>query len=216
VAANASLDATRRRPSAGRAASGPSSAAVAPRPLPGTRNHLVPRPGLSGKKLMLPKTWKLRMSLRSHSVGAVCSNKDEYCLPLVSHRFASTCLCACFQDCVRFIAWHPSRLCFASGGDDSTVRYWSLPAAITEKATAGTAPASRKLPGIEPLRTLRGHVGPVLCAATATNVTISDTKVMFPSFLPSEVVALHAFVVARSYLPKEPIVVRARACVTRT
>lgn len=78
---------------------------------------------------------------------------------------------------MRFGVWHPSRLLFMSGGDDCTIKIWSLPAAVTEKATTAGGGGTKKLPPVEPVRTLRGHVGPVLCGAVITNVVISDGKV---------------------------------------
>ncbi|KAI0637251.1 WD40 repeat-like protein [Trametes polyzona] len=60
-------------------------------------------------------------------------------------------------DAVRAIAFHPTELCLASAGDDSTVKVWRVDLASV------TAPASRVPPDIEPQLTLRGHSAAITC-----------------------------------------------------
>ncbi|KAI0781213.1 WD40 repeat-like protein [Trametes elegans] len=67
-------------------------------------------------------------------------------------------------DAVRAIAFHPSELCLASAGDDSTVKIWRVDLASL------TSPASRATTEVEPQLTLRGH------SAAITRLVHSPTK----------------------------------------
>ncbi|KAI0822615.1 WD40 repeat-like protein [Trametes gibbosa] len=60
-------------------------------------------------------------------------------------------------DAVRAIAFHPTELCIASAGDDSTVKVWRVDIASL------TAPASRATTEVEPQLTLRGHSAAITC-----------------------------------------------------
>ncbi|CAE6530433.1 unnamed protein product [Rhizoctonia solani] len=75
------------------------------------------------------KVWKTRKTLRNH------------------------------LDAVRAIAFHPSEMCLASGGDDFTVKIWRLdPSSLT----ANSRQAQQSI-DVEPQLTLRGHTAAVTC-----------------------------------------------------
>ncbi|KAG9122143.1 hypothetical protein FRC07_001604 [Ceratobasidium sp. 392] len=75
------------------------------------------------------KVWKTRKTLRNH------------------------------LDAVRAVAFHPSEMCLASGGDDSTIKIWRLdPSSLTSN--------SRQIQqsiDVEPQLNLRGHTAPITC-----------------------------------------------------
>jgi hypothetical protein len=87
---------------------------------------------------------------------------------------AFVCMCVCVQDAVRAVALHPSRLLVASGSDDCCVKLWLLPSLAADKpGVVKKAPTAVA----EPMRTLRGHVAPVLSCAIVADVAFSAPKV---------------------------------------
>ncbi|CDO69008.1 hypothetical protein BN946_scf184834.g15 [Trametes cinnabarina] len=60
-------------------------------------------------------------------------------------------------DAVRAIAFHPTELCLASAGDDSTVKIWRVDLASL------TSPSTRATTEVEPQLTLRGHSAAITC-----------------------------------------------------
>ncbi|KAH9946343.1 WD40 repeat-like protein [Epithele typhae] len=67
-------------------------------------------------------------------------------------------------DAVRALAFHPTELCLASAGDDSTVKIWRVDVASLASS------ASRPTTEVEPQLTLRGH------SAAITRLVHSPTK----------------------------------------
>ncbi|KAG8729891.1 hypothetical protein FRC12_020645 [Ceratobasidium sp. 428] len=75
------------------------------------------------------KVWKTRKTLRNH------------------------------LDAVRAVAFHPSEMCLASGGDDFTIKIWRLdPSALTSNSRQ-----IQQSTDIEPQLNLRGHTAPITC-----------------------------------------------------
>lgn len=75
------------------------------------------------------KVWKTRKTLRNH------------------------------LDAVRAVAFHPSEMCLASGGDDFTIKIWRLdPSALTSNSRQ-----VQQNTDIEPQLTLRGHTAAITC-----------------------------------------------------
>ncbi|KAF8606520.1 WD40 repeat-like protein [Ceratobasidium sp. AG-I] len=75
------------------------------------------------------KVWKTRKTLRNH------------------------------LDAVRAVAFHPSEMCLASGGDDFTIKIWRLdPSALTSNSRQ-----AQQTTDIEPQLTLRGHTAAITC-----------------------------------------------------
>ncbi|KAG9093149.1 hypothetical protein FS749_014983 [Ceratobasidium sp. UAMH 11750] len=75
------------------------------------------------------KVWKTRKTLRNH------------------------------LDAVRAVAFHPSEMCLASGGDDFTIKIWRLdPSALTSNPRQ-----IQQSTDIEPQLNLRGHTAPITC-----------------------------------------------------
>lgn len=77
------------------------------------------------------------------------------------------------SDAVRTVVLHPSRLLLASGSDDCCVKLWVLPSVAADKPGAvKKAPVAVA----EPMRTLRGHVTPVLSCAMVAGVSCTPAK----------------------------------------
>ncbi|XP_065176566.1 striatin-like [Sycon ciliatum] len=83
-------------------------------------------PAVEGTNLVARrKMWNLKHSLRSHF------------------------------DCVRSMAFHPTKPCIVTASEDRTLKLWNL-----DKATQ---PKKSALPEVEPVYTFRGHRGAALC-----------------------------------------------------
>ncbi|EPQ58098.1 WD40 repeat-like protein [Gloeophyllum trabeum ATCC 11539] len=80
------------------------------------------------------KVWKTRRTLRNH------------------------------LDAVRAVAFHPSELCLATGGDDCTIKLWRM------DVSGLTSSGARAITEVEPQLTLRGH------SAAITRLIISPSK----------------------------------------
>ncbi|KAG8737667.1 hypothetical protein FRC10_007948 [Ceratobasidium sp. 414] len=75
------------------------------------------------------KVWKTRKTLRNH------------------------------LDAVRAVAFHPSEMCLASGGDDFTIKIWRLdPSGLTSNSRQ-----IQQSTDVEPQLNLRGHTAPITC-----------------------------------------------------
>lgn len=71
-------------------------------------------------------------------------------------------------DSVKCVCWHPTQLLLLSGSEDGTAKVWS--------AKAVSRPGSaRRSADVEPLRTFRGHSGPVLCATFVGDGSVAVT-----------------------------------------
>eukprot|EP00741_Cyanophora_paradoxa_P010602 tig00020537_g10246.t1 len=114
----------------------PPNARRRPRPAAALPPQRAARAGGGGGRASPPQ-WRVRHGLRSHF------------------------------DCVRAVEFHGTEAALLSASDDGTCKLWNLRAPL---AAAAAAAASRKQPlgplplDVEPMCSLRGHRGPVLCA----------------------------------------------------